>query len=356
MDARDIDEGNGWARAFGGVGNALGCRLEIPGAGEIVAVPEELPEVAGAAFLEVMVLDETKPGAVAPLHPMVGQRLRIAEVTMGVGTREGPWRLVLNRGRFVTDVETRARSFDRVLVEVFRRVPDWADDRAYHSLVTVVFRLRAGEAKPAPDLTEDGGLAVVGVCDHLGMVLLDLGATRALLEREGLADTDDFIAVLGSTEIGDELVRDGSLIPLWGMRPWLYRLVVPSDRPTWLPLGSEVTPSQRAPRPPNTRTLTVAPGRALLDVPTFLAQDWPTIRLRDERARSLHVGLWSLLGYEPIAPVMEAVVLPTFLLCESSDPPPSEPSPPFEEIDPFLPLPPTNPWSATKRYPGPVGS
>lgn len=346
-DATEIMDGMGWARAFGGVGNALGARLELPGAGVVEAVTDPWPEIASAAFLEVMLLDETRGAAPVPLHPMVGERLHESETSLPAGVHPGPWALVLNRGRFTTEIDVGERSFDRVIVEVYRKKPDWGDDPAYHSLVTLVFRLRSEGVPERVVLSshERSTVAVLGPCDHLGMVLLDVEATTSILEREGLADATDLIAVFGNTEVGTELIRRGELVPLWGMRPWLYRLSVLGPGRAWCPLGGLVAPVQHVPTPPGLRRLTVVPGRALLRWDELRLNLWPQIALVDPARRSLRLELWSLAGFEPITPGQEVGILPTFVVTESAEIPSVGEDLIFGSADPFsLRGAPNDPW------------
>ncbi|MEX1367864.1 MAG: hypothetical protein AB1Z98_32345 [Nannocystaceae bacterium] len=346
-------EGRGWARAFGGVGNALGCTLEIPGAGTFQAVPARMPEVAGAAFVEVMILDETEPEAIGPLHPMVGARLRSEVFEVGQGERAGPWRLSLNRGKFETLVQTQGRRFDSIVAEVYRREPEWADDREYHSLVSVVFRLRNGEARSPDAAGDDGVRSVMGACDHLGMVLIDFEATRAALEREGLAEVDDLIAVFGSTEVGTELMSRGELIPIWGMRPWLYRLVrLPAQR-SWCPLGCFVASTSGIPMAAGSGGLTVVPGRSLSRWQELGQERWPRLQRRDPASRSWGLELSILDGFEPIDPASRVGVLPTILMVERSVEPVSAADVPFAGVDPFaVDDDEDDPWGSCRLRPG----
>lgn len=320
-----------WCRAFGGVGNLPGVVLRI-GEKEFAA---PVAAAIGSAYQVVCVrcvgVDETP----LPAHSCLGELVAMNHYGAGAMSSACQMSVHLGNDGYEVDVEVDRVDVAFVRVRTYRQQPSWGDERGFHSVVTVLFDLF--EQNPADEAGASAGIGIrprvlgpenggswagdglLGACDHLGLVFLDLAELGVRLKAHQVQAPDDLIDFLGTHDLADELVADGVVIPVWGMRPWLYRVAAPGYAHHFLPLGRKVGDSFRYRFSAPLARLSVVPGSELHGWRRVRDGPLPSIQFSGAPVTGVEVTIYTATGYEPISPELEVGVLPTVVLRPLAD-------------------------------------
>lgn len=76
---------------------------------------------------------------------------------------------------------------------------------------------------PAQDLR--GGTVFMASVSHRGMVFCDTGTLDRVAEEAG----PNLMAAFTTTELGNELMTEGAILPILGIAPWSYRVLCADD-------------------------------------------------------------------------------------------------------------------------------
>ena len=300
------------------------------------AAPTE--DVMGAAYLVVSVrrvaADEDPMAAHSALGVLVGESSYETNLEGSTGATS----LLLANGDYSLDIDLELPNVRLVRARTYRSWPSWAEEREFHSVVTLLFDLfeaalgTRGAAGSCAGRAIDGGW-LLGPCDHLGVVLLDVLEVAGRLSAEGLEGSADLIELLGSHVLADELVAHGAVIPVWGMRPWLYRVVSPAPSPRFLPLGRKVGSSFEYRFSSARSRLSVVRGADLCRWNRVRDGSPPSISFSREPVEGVEVSVYSATGFEPMFPELEVAVLPTIVISPLAEA--EEPCAAPIELDPF---------------------
>ncbi len=312
-----------WMMSFGGQGNTEGW--SICAADRSLAMPDIRFGRAAWTTLFVTWGDDV-PG----LHAVVGAPLP-GQVSIpgdpgGGATDLG--RLVVDDGlrlehpagaRRVTGIPAgryrvwfRARAADVSAV---------SDEEHFSAVVTLGLHLSALEAPDPPEFRQDGEALNLRL-DELGLVLCDPPIVdRVLQQRQDLVRRQGGIldAIAGSS-LAEELLDSGAFLPVWGMRPWVYRVASGGVRSTVCPLGHRVGEPVTLHASGFRAGVHVVPGGVLRGADTVDWGRWPVLGLRGA-GPALRLSTFVTGGPEPLDPDRSVGILATIWLSRCAEPP-----------------------------------
>ncbi len=242
----------------------------------------------------------------------------------------------VNDGRFEVPTNLRLEGSMQVLLEIYIAAPAFGGQIDFYSCVTFVFRFnREDENRLIADpIYAHSRLGTSCVVDHLGFVLVDRGCVSELLRASGHGAEDDLLRLFSETEIATGLIADGAMIPVWGMRSWLYRIAVCPDAITAAPFGRRASTRRVFRLPLTCKGYHIIPGSALRSWTKCESHTWPHLDLPGAGA-SLAVELFTSDGYEPMDPAHQVGILPTLVIGRTQEEAWATQNDLFDGCDPF---------------------
>ncbi len=299
--------------SLGGQGNAAGWTLQ--GANRLV-----LPQAThGRSARTVLVI--TWGAAPPAMNGLVGQRTR-SELLGELEVGGAPLRLEhpavwagipgVPAGRWSAWFEAYASDPQGFSTGV--------NEDHFAAVVTLWIRLtRAGTSeRPA----EQDGAALSLYVDELGFVLCDPPRVDRILaaRRDEIDGAGGILEAVGSGMLGEALLDDGAFFPIWGMRPWLYRIATPGAGATLCPLGHEVASPVVFRSAGFAAGIRVIPGSCLRSAARIDWERWPVLELPGT-GDGLQIGSFVSGGPEPIDPDHAVGIVPTVWLARTLDVP-----------------------------------
>lgn len=296
--------GGSFLCSLGGQGHAVGVGLSI-GNDLTLAVPYS-PRGDPARTILCLTVGDTRP-----MHPVAG----VMQAQFALGTIDvadpSTVRLSNRMGNYQLDAGTIPVGRYLASASVFLSRPAFTTD-SFSEVVTVDITLCGSVPLGTGSGHPGSGSGLSLRVSEYGFVMVDPRRFVEEVTRRVGAGTRDLISLIGSTELGHELAREGVFFPVWSIRPWVYRLAAGLGGYR-LPLGREVIGRRLFPCSPGATELAVIPGEALSKWPGRIEEAWPRIAIPPGTG-ALSVSVFVSGGYEPIDPTLVVGIIPTFVL------------------------------------------
>jgi len=295
--------------SLAGQASATEWRLVGPDSGQVIDVPDASHRHSARTMVVVQSVPTT-----GVLNPSVGTLISVSEIgEVDVGDSQF---LILEHPRQRVRIYGLRRGRARVVATIYLAEAMLAGrgDGDFSSIVTIHLELRHCEEGPLVEPPKVGALRALTMrLDEFGFVLVDetkarkmLGAYSSAIESAG-----GIMEAFGASELGEAMIDAGAMIPVWGMRPWVYRLASVQVGDV-CPFGREVL------APVVVRNATFADGARLIPGSELRGRchvdfsRWPVLDLGC--GDSLAVSAYVSGGFEPINPVVPVGIVPTFVV------------------------------------------
>lgn len=256
-----------------------------------------------------------------PMHRLVGQRTwsaRLGELEVGTSP------LRLEHPSFQVEIPGVPVGRWYGSLEAYACEPhgflDGANEDHFAAVVTLWIRLTPPGT--AGDCGEQDGSAVSLYVNELGFVLCDAPRVDRILDARSdeISAAGGILEAVGSTSVGEELLDDGAFFPIWGMRPWLYRIATQGAGATLCPLGHEVASPLVFRMAEVASRIRVIPGDCLRGATRIDWARWPVIDLPGT-GDGLKISSFVSGGPEPIDPHHAVGIVPTVWLARTPEVP-----------------------------------